>query len=103
MSFGIYETVTNRIIAELEAGAIPWTQPWDTRLYGLPVALLSGMTPPLFWFFLGSRTLPSGTLQIRVFRPLRIGHDNSFAAQMSQMAAGDTNVQIVCGFHRCLK
>ena len=30
MSFGIYETVTNRI-AELEAGAIPWTQPWKNQ------------------------------------------------------------------------
>ena len=31
MSFGIYETVSNRIIAELEAGAIPWTQPQKLR------------------------------------------------------------------------
>src|SRR5271166_3541036 len=34
MSFGIYETVTNRIIAELEAGAIPWTQPWKNQKSG---------------------------------------------------------------------
>jgi antirestriction protein ArdC len=30
----IYETVTNQIIAELEAGAIPWTQPWKNQRRG---------------------------------------------------------------------
>src|SRR5271166_4288048 len=38
----------------------------------------------------GSDAADVGTRQS--LRPLRIGHDNSFAAQMSQMAAGDTNV-----------
>ncbi len=27
----IYTTVTNRIIAELEAGTVPWTKPWKTN------------------------------------------------------------------------
>ena len=35
MSFGIDETVTNRIITELEAGAIPWTQ-WRTSISTKP-------------------------------------------------------------------
>ena len=29
-TFDIYETVTNRIIAELEKGIIPWHKPWKT-------------------------------------------------------------------------
>jgi antirestriction protein ArdC len=24
----LYEQVTNKIVAELEAGAVPWTRPW---------------------------------------------------------------------------
>ena len=30
ITFDIYETVTNRIIAELEKGIIPWQKPWKT-------------------------------------------------------------------------
>jgi antirestriction protein ArdC len=29
----IYQTVTNRIIASLKAGVIPWKKPWKTRRY----------------------------------------------------------------------
>ena len=34
----IYDEVTERIVAELEAGRIPWTQPWDAKAFapGLP-------------------------------------------------------------------
>src|SRR5277367_5101059 len=31
MSFAIYEKVTNQIVAQLEAGTIPWTQPWKNQ------------------------------------------------------------------------
>lgn len=31
----IYETVTNKIIAELEAGTVPWVKPWVSQ--GIPV------------------------------------------------------------------
>jgi len=30
----IYSTVTDRIIAELEAGRLPWVQPWDSAACG---------------------------------------------------------------------
>ena len=56
MSFGIYETVTNRIIAELEAGAIPWTQPWKNQKSGGVMPLnratgrpYSGINIPILW------------------------------------------------------
>jgi len=56
MSFGIYETVTNRIIAELEAGAIPWTQPWKNQKSGDVMPLnratgrpYSGINIPILW------------------------------------------------------
>jgi antirestriction protein ArdC len=35
---GIYETVTQRIVGELEAGRVPWVQPWDAS-GGAQVAL----------------------------------------------------------------
>ena len=56
MSFGIYETVANRIIAELEAGAIPWTQPWKNQKSGGVMPLnratgrpYSGINIPILW------------------------------------------------------
>ena len=56
MSFRIYETVTNRIIAELEAGAIPWTQPWKNQKSGGVMPLnratgrpYSGINIPILW------------------------------------------------------
>jgi antirestriction protein ArdC len=52
----IYETVTNQIIAELEAGAIPWTQPWKNQRRGgvMPQNAetgrpYSGINIPILW------------------------------------------------------
>ena len=40
----LYAEVTERIIAELEAGRFPWVQPWDTSaaVPGLPRNAVSG-------------------------------------------------------------
>jgi len=42
----IYTTVTNRIVAELEAGSVPWVQPWTgsagTAAIGLPQNATTG-------------------------------------------------------------
>lgn len=35
----IYTTVTNRIVAELEAGTVPWVQPWSSGAATTSVAL----------------------------------------------------------------
>jgi antirestriction protein ArdC len=53
----IYETVTNEIIAELEAGAIPWTKPWKSS--GKSIGIMptnavtgrsySGINIPILW------------------------------------------------------
>ena len=53
----IYETVTNQIIAELEAGAIPWTKPWKSS--GKSIGIMptnavtgrsySGINIPILW------------------------------------------------------
>lgn len=35
----IYQEITSRIIAELEAGRLPWVQPWGTSAVQAPLAL----------------------------------------------------------------
>lgn len=36
---GLYDEITNRIIAELEAGRVPWVQPWGTAAAKAPIGL----------------------------------------------------------------
>jgi antirestriction protein ArdC len=35
----VYEEITNRIITELEAGRLPWTQPWGSSTVHAPLAM----------------------------------------------------------------
>ncbi|WP_431015459.1 ArdC family protein [Bradyrhizobium pachyrhizi] len=35
----LYDDITNKIIAELEAGRVPWVQPWGTAAVKTPLAL----------------------------------------------------------------
>ncbi len=35
----LYDDITNKIIAELEAGRVPWVQPWGTAAAKAPVAM----------------------------------------------------------------
>src|SRR5271156_1813234 len=56
MSFAIYEKVTNQIIAQLEVGTIPWTQPWKNQKTGgvMPQnaatgRAYSGINIPILW------------------------------------------------------
>lgn len=35
----LYDEITNKIIAELEAGCVPWVQPWGTAAVGAPLAM----------------------------------------------------------------
>jgi antirestriction protein ArdC len=35
----LYDDITNKIIAELEAGRVPWVQPWGTAAANAPLAL----------------------------------------------------------------
>jgi antirestriction protein ArdC len=35
----LYAEITNKIIAELEAGRLPWVQPWGTAVAGAPLGL----------------------------------------------------------------
>ncbi|HPN07239.1 MAG TPA: ArdC family protein, partial [Hyphomonadaceae bacterium] len=35
----LHDTVTNRIIRELEQGRIPWVQPWASSCGGTPLGL----------------------------------------------------------------
>jgi antirestriction protein ArdC len=62
----IYETVTNQIIAELEAGAIPWTQPWKNQRRGGVMPLnaatgrpYSGVNIPILWHAASANGYPS--------------------------------------------
>jgi antirestriction protein ArdC len=34
-----YDEITDRIIAELEAGRVPWVQPWGTAAAKAPLAM----------------------------------------------------------------
>jgi antirestriction protein ArdC len=52
----LYEQVTNKIVAELEAGAVPWTRPWKYRRTGsiMPQNFAtgrpySGVNIPILW------------------------------------------------------
>ena len=53
----LYESVTNAVIKEMEAGAVPWVKPWETpRNHGsvMPHNLAtgrpySGINVPLLW------------------------------------------------------
>jgi antirestriction protein ArdC len=64
----IYTTVTNRIVAELEAGSVPWVQPWSgsagTAAIGLPQNATtgrsySGINILLLWGAVASGGYPS--------------------------------------------
>src|SRR6185437_2657516 len=35
----LYDEITTKIIAELEAGRVPWVQPWDTAAAKAPLAM----------------------------------------------------------------
>lgn len=35
----LYDEITNKIIAELEAGRVPWVQPWGTAAAKPPLAM----------------------------------------------------------------
>ena len=35
----LYDDITNKIIAELEAGRVPWVQPWGTTAAKAPLAM----------------------------------------------------------------
>jgi antirestriction protein ArdC len=36
---GLYQEITDKIIAELEAGRVPWVQPWGTQVAKAPLAM----------------------------------------------------------------
>ena len=36
---GLYQEITDKIIAELEAGRVPWAQPWGTAAANAPLAM----------------------------------------------------------------
>jgi antirestriction protein ArdC len=36
---GLYQEITDKIIAELEAGRVPWVQPWRTAATSAPLAM----------------------------------------------------------------
>lgn len=38
----IYELVTERVLAKLEEGTVPWSKPWSASAGGVPVSLSSG-------------------------------------------------------------
>jgi antirestriction protein ArdC len=64
----LYDEVTNRIIAELEAGRFPWAQPWDAALAGPKPGLprnavsgrpYSGVNILILWGEVIARSYPS--------------------------------------------
>ena len=38
----IYDEITSRIIGELEAGRLPWVQPWGSSAVAAPLAMAMG-------------------------------------------------------------
>ncbi|MFX5922289.1 ArdC-like ssDNA-binding domain-containing protein, partial [Acinetobacter baumannii] len=35
----LYDEITDKIVAELEAGRVPWVQPWGTAAVKAPLAM----------------------------------------------------------------
>ena len=52
MSFDLYQMITDRIIAQLEAGTVPWRKPWTcsqgaiSRSTGKPYSVLNQLLLP---------------------------------------------------------
>ena len=47
----LYDEISDKIIAELEAGRLPWVQPWGTAAAKAPLAMpvnLHGIRTPLW-------------------------------------------------------
>ena len=78
----LYDEITDKIIAELDAGRVPWVQPWGTNAAKAPLAIprnastdrqYSGINILILWRaaiergFTGQKLahLPSGTLAWR--------------------------------------
>jgi antirestriction protein ArdC len=36
---GLYQEITDKIVAELETGRVPWVQPWRTAAASAPLAM----------------------------------------------------------------
>jgi len=43
----LHDEITDKIIAELEAGRLPWVQPWGSAAATAPLALPKKMRPPV--------------------------------------------------------
>jgi antirestriction protein ArdC len=63
----LYTEITDKIIAELEAGRIPWVQPWGTAAIKAPLAMprnastqrgYSGINVLILWALSSSRAFP---------------------------------------------
>jgi antirestriction protein ArdC len=78
----LYDEITDKIIAELEAGRVPWVQPWGTAAAKAPLAMpknastnrqYSGVNVLILWGAVIERgfpgqswlTFPPGTLSWR--------------------------------------
>ena len=52
MGFDLYQQITDRIIAELEKGTVPWHKPWSctsgaiSRVTGKPYSVLNQLLLP---------------------------------------------------------
>ncbi len=65
---GLYDEITGKIIAELEAGRLPWVQPWSTAAAKAPLAMpknaatgraYSGVNVLILWGSVIERGFPS--------------------------------------------
>ncbi len=62
----IYQQVTDKIIAQLEAGILPWVQPWKTRDFSIPKNGVSdrhysGINILLLWLSASDNAFKSNT------------------------------------------
>ncbi|MCB1972577.1 MAG: DUF1738 domain-containing protein, partial [Geminicoccaceae bacterium] len=45
----LYDEVTNKIVAELKAGRVPWVQPWGTSAAKAPLGLPKNASKAADW------------------------------------------------------
>ena len=62
----LYDEITTKIIAELEAGRLPWVQPWGATGANAPVSMDE------CWVSFKGKVLATGHVEFGQFKPGRV-------------------------------
>ena len=65
----LYDEITDRIIAELEAGRVPWVQPWGTAAAKAPLAMPKNASTDRQYSGVNILILWGAVDRTRIYRP----------------------------------